>query len=60
MKCQKFRIAERKGKIYLTVTYECMHLKCHMSRSINKYLPKLWKEAKDILKNTKLINIEIS
>ncbi len=41
----------------LTVTYQCQHLKCRIPRVCKVYLPKLWEEAKDVLKNVKLVSI---
>jgi len=52
-----FRIENKRGRQYLKVTYSCMHPKCRAKRFINKYLPRLWKESKDLLTNIRLVNV---
>lgn len=44
----------------LTVTYQCPHPTCRLERVWTRHLPKLWQEAKDVLKNVKLFTINLS
>jgi hypothetical protein len=41
----------------LTVTYKCPHLKCRLERVWLYHLPKLWEEAKEVLKNVRFLGI---
>lgn len=53
-----FKIENKAGKQYLKVTYKCMHPKCRAKRFIDEYLPRLWKESKELLKNIRLVNVK--
>lgn len=59
MECTSFQIREQ----HLSVTYSCMHPICRakrIKRTIEKNLPKLWADAKEIAKSLRFFNIDIS
>jgi len=57
MTCTYFNIEQKNEELFLTITYKCMHPKCRAERFINEYLPKIWKEAKEIIPKINFKNI---
>lgn len=63
MECTSIQILSKKDEQHLLITYSCMHPICRakrIKRTIEKNLPKLWDDAKEIAKSLRFFNIDIS